>query len=191
MVQELFARFSESLSVWNVTRAAGLTSYVLLFLSIVAGMLQSFSQMPPSVRKIWNIGHQSFGWFGLLFGLVHGIVLTLDRKQGLEWKEIFVPFAASEHSLLIGIGIIALYAVVIVMVTSDWLKWIGRYVWRAIHYLSFPAYLLALVHSVLLGSDTQYRELTIMYAVTAGIVIMLFILRITQGIARKSASLVK
>lgn len=190
-MDRFLATISDVLPIWNTTRAAGLTSYVLLFVSMVAGMLQSFSWIAPSGRKMLNILHQSSGWFGLLFGMVHGFVLFFDQEKGLSLKEIFVPFAAHTRSLQIGLGIIALYMVVLVMATSDWMKQFGRKVWRSIHYLSFPAYLFALAHGVLLGPDTQYREMVIMYVVTAGIVVILFVLRMTQGTSRKHASFAK
>jgi sulfoxide reductase heme-binding subunit YedZ len=191
-LNEIFTAFSHLFPVWNTTRAAGLTSYVLLFVSIIAGMLQSFHFIAPTSRKMLNILHQSSGWFGLLFGMVHGSVLLFDHDTSFSLKEIFVPFASHTNSLQIGIGIIAFYLMFLLMVTSDLMKQLGRKLWRTIHYLSFPTYMLAFVHGVLLGPDTRYPEILFMYVVTAGMVIILFVLRMTYGKSpQKGTSLTK
>lgn len=43
----LLAQFSAHFPVWNTIRAAGLTSYLLMFVSVAAGISHSFSFFKP------------------------------------------------------------------------------------------------------------------------------------------------
>lgn len=165
--------------VWNTTRAAGLTSYLLLFISMVSGILLSFRFMKGArARNITHTLHNSTGWFGLLFGMVHGLVLSFDKYVGYSWGEILIPFTSHNKPLLTGIGTIALYMMFFLVASSDLIKQIGKKVWRGIHFLSFPAFLLAFLHGLLVGTDTQYSSIKLIYIVTGSIMAGLIVLRV-------------
>ena len=61
----LLAQFSAHFPVWNTIRAAGLTSYLLMFVSVAAGISHSFSFLnqnektafagPSIIRVVWVI----------------------------------------------------------------------------------------------------------------------------------------
>jgi sulfoxide reductase heme-binding subunit YedZ len=59
-------------------------------------------------------------------------------------------------------------------------KQIGRRAWRSLHYASFAAYGLALIHSIWLGSDSHLLAVKAMYLVTAEIVVFLTAYRISN-----------
>ncbi|MBS4174016.1 ferric reductase-like transmembrane domain-containing protein [Bacillus sp. FJAT-49736] len=179
-MNQLFANFSHLFPVWNTTRAAGLTSYLLLFISIVTGISQSFKSIHPKKRKTLNIIHESTGWFGVLFGLVHGLVLMFDQDVTLSLGEILIPFTAKTDAFPIGIGTISLYIMLILILTSDFMKKIGAKLWRAIHFLSFPGYLLGLIHGIWLGPDTKMGLISFFYYSTAIIVCGLVIWKVVH-----------
>ncbi|MBB6673851.1 ferric reductase-like transmembrane domain-containing protein [Cohnella nanjingensis] len=154
------------LTVWTTTRAAGLTAYLLLFVSTVGGILTSMRLVRPERRAALLMLHQSAGWFGLLFGLLHGLVLIYDSYVGYSLYELAVPFAARDHRFLIGIGTLACYSSLLLVLSSDLAKRIGKRAWRAIHYLAFPGYFLALLHGFALGTDTRDGWVQGMYVAT-------------------------
>ena len=179
-MNQIFAEFTHLFPVWNTTRAAGLTSYLLLFISIVTGISQSFKSIHPKRRKTLNLIHESTGWFGILFGLIHGLVLMFDQDVTLSLGEILIPFTAKTDTFSIGIGILSLYIMLILILSSDYMKKIGVKLWRKIHFLSFPAYLLGLIHGVWLGPDTQKGLISLLYYGTAIVVGGLVLWRIVR-----------
>jgi len=169
-LNQILAEFTHFFPVWDTTRAAGLTSYLLLFISIVTGITQSFKSIHPKKRKTLNLIHESTGWFGILFGLIHGLVLMFDYDITLSIGEILIPFTAKTDTFSIGLGTLSLYIMLILIITSDYMKKIGVKLWRTIHFLSFPGYLLGLVHGIWLGPDTQKGLISLLYYIT-GIVV--------------------
>jgi methionine sulfoxide reductase heme-binding subunit len=189
-LNQLLANFTHLFPVWNTTRAAGLTSYILLFISIVTGITESIKSIKPQNRKKLNLIHESSGWFGILFGMIHGLVLMFDKDVTLSLWEILIPFASKTDTISIGIGTISFYIMLLLMITSDYMKKVGVKLWRKIHILAFPGYLLALIHGVWLGPDTQKGLISILYILTAGIVFCLVVWRILQvKRVQKSSSL--
>ncbi|WP_258436119.1 ferric reductase-like transmembrane domain-containing protein [Heyndrickxia coagulans] len=179
MVSELFTAIHNIMPVWTVSRAAGVTSYLLLFVSVVTGMSAHYHFMKPRTKARINLVHQSTGWFGLLFGMVHGLVLTFSTYENFSIWDVLIPFISKSNPILIGIGILSLYIMILLIVTSDYMKALGYKTWKAIHFLAFPAFIGVFIHSVMLGPDAHYPFMMFLYASTAMITIAALILRIS------------
>ncbi|MGA9288679.1 MAG: ferric reductase-like transmembrane domain-containing protein [Anaerobacillus sp.] len=164
------------LTTWEWTRASGLTSFMLLFISIFAGLLHS-----SPVRKKWKASlyffHQFTGWLGFLVIIFHAVILLFDQYVHYQWYEVFVPFMSDEHRILTGIGTIAFYGVFLILLSSDMMKRIGRSLWKKIHLFSLPAYLLALAHGLLIGTDRMTSSMLIMYAGTSFLIVSAFVMK--------------
>lgn len=167
-------RLAADLSVWSTTRAAGFTAYLLLFVSMLAGLLQGSTWAKGPRRLKLNLIHQWCGWFGLLFGMAHGLVLVFDNYVGYRLVDILVPFAAKYERWGTGFGILSLYLFLLLVVSSDLMKQLGKKLWRTIHFSAFPAFILALIHGLSTGSDSGQIVVILLYAVTGGITALLF-----------------
>ncbi|MEK1831621.1 ferric reductase-like transmembrane domain-containing protein [Priestia megaterium] len=117
--------------------------------------------------------HQSSGWFGLLFGMIHGLVLSFDQSIHFSLSDILIPFTSDYKPISTGLGTISLYILFVLIITSDFIKQLGRKTWKAIHFLAFPGYLLALYHGITSGTDTQQPLILGMYSITGCIVLIL------------------
>ncbi|MCL1631620.1 ferric reductase-like transmembrane domain-containing protein [Sporolactobacillus sp. CPB3-1] len=174
----LLASVNELMPVWNVSRAAGITSYLLLFASVITGMSAHYSFMKASTRARINLIHQSAGWFGILLGMIHGLVLVFSTYESFSIWNVLIPFTSSTHPLLIGIGVLALDTFILLIVTSDYMKALGRKTWKAIHFLAFPAFAAAFLHGILLGPDTHQPLMLTIYIVTAATAVLALAFRI-------------
>lgn len=163
--------FLDAFNVWSTTRAAGLTCYLLLFVSTTAGLMMSLKLAKGRTKSLLLAVHESSGWFGFLFGLIHGGVLLFDKYVGYTLASLLVPFTATTHPIVTGLGTIAFYIALLLILTSDGIKRIGKKAWRTIHFLAFPGFSLALVHSLFIGTDSQYLWAKLIYLSTAAIVI--------------------
>ncbi|WPP39431.1 ferric reductase-like transmembrane domain-containing protein [Paenibacillus hunanensis] len=190
-MSSLWHEIGQYLSVWYTSRAAGLTAYLLLFVAVSAGLLQGSSFAKGKRKAVVSLIHQWCGWFGLLFGMVHGLVLMFDDYIHYSIWNILIPFTAPYKPVLTGLGTITLYLFLIIMLSSDMMKKVGKKVWRAIHFLALPTYGMALMHGMLLGTDVKSTPIFWMYIVTATITFVLLFARIflfKKPAARKPAT---
>jgi predicted ferric reductase len=183
-MSSVFEYLAPILSVWHLTRAAGLVAYGLLFTAVMTGILQSMRILPLPLRPALAAIHNAASWFGLMFALLHGCVLLFDDYVTYTAWEIAVPFLSDHESVKEAAGILSFYLFFLLILSSDLQKKIGRRAWRLIHYGAFLAYALALTHGVILGTDTNALWMQIVYSGTAAITACVLALRILLGIAR-------
>jgi predicted ferric reductase len=81
----------------------------------------------------------------------------------------------------VGVGQVTLYGLAVIGLSFYVRPWIGRDGWRAIHFLSFAAFIAALAHGVMSGSDSA--ALAGMYWGTGASVLFLTIYRVLVSIA--------
>ncbi|MCA9869683.1 MAG: hypothetical protein KC487_04800, partial [Anaerolineae bacterium] len=89
-----------------------------------------------------------------------------------------VPFASTYKPVLVAAGQIGLWLSVLVVASFYVRKQIGQKRWRTLHYTSFVAFWIVLLHSVLIGSESGHPLLAATYVVTAGSVLFLTFYRI-------------
>ena len=167
-----------ALPTWELIRAAGLTSYFLLFVSVTCGLLFSIKAAKPKINQLLQVTHQSAGWFSLLFGLFHGLLLYIDTYKPYSLVEIFNPFTTKEAPLLNGLGTISLYIMVLLFLSGDLMKKVGVKVWKKIHRLALPMVIFICIHGILLGTDTRNGWAIFLYASTLAIILSLLIVKL-------------
>jgi sulfoxide reductase heme-binding subunit YedZ len=140
---------------WYVARAAGFSAYGLLTLTVCFGLLVRTKLMDALVAR-WRTFdvHQVTTLVALAFVVLHIFALLGDHYIGFNLSELFVPFTASYRPTEVALGIVALYLMIVVVVSFYVRRSISYAAWRAIHYLTFGVFLLALGHGVLAGTDS-------------------------------------
>jgi hypothetical protein len=169
----------ETKSFWYLSRAAGFVAYLLLWGSVVWGLLLSSKigqgrLRPPALFD----AHRFLSYIALGFAFFHGLVLIGDRYLSFPLNAVLVPFASVYKPTLVAAGQLALWLSLLVSLSFLVQKRIGRRAWRSLHYASFAAYSLALMHSIWLGSESYLLVVKAMYLLTAEAVIFLTAYRI-------------
>jgi len=74
--------------------------------------------------------------------------------------------------------------------TSDlWIRTMNRSLWKKLHFLVLPAWLLSLVHGVLIGTDTENKLVIMFYVVSGGMTMLVLVARtVSQLIKRVNIS---
>ena len=163
---------------WILLRAAGIGAYVMLFLSVAWGLLATTSIVTKRVSKPSStMFHQFVATVGVVLLAVHMALLVIDRFMPFAPLDVLLPMHGTFRPLAITAGVVAMYGMVIVLVSSWMRKLIGTKVWRAIHLLAVPAFTLALAHGVFAGTDTERWWMGGMYAVTGSLVLFLVLVR--------------
>ncbi|MSP14732.1 MAG: hypothetical protein EXR62_17460 [Chloroflexi bacterium] len=175
---------------WYITRAAGLTAYLLLWLSTAWGLAVSNKIFDALLdRTITYEFHQFISLLAIGFTFLHMVVLMADQYLPFSPSQILVPFTAEYRPLWTGIGIIGMYLVLLVSVTFYIRRWIGRKTFRIIHYLSFLAYGMATLHGFMAGTDSTLKSVQWIYGVTALTIIFLTLYPIFIAFSSRSKSL--
>ncbi len=174
-LQSLFAMDTVQ-AWWYVTRAAGLTSYFLLWLSMVWGMAISTKLLHPTVDGTYSYDfHEFLSLLGLGFVLLHVIVLMLDQFLPFSIWQVLIPFVDTYRPFWVGLGIIGFYLSLLVTVTFYLRKVIGSKAFRSIHVLSLVGYLGATLHGLFAGTDSALPVAKVLYGGTFLVIIFLTI----------------
>jgi methionine sulfoxide reductase heme-binding subunit len=168
---------------WILIRAAGIAAYMMLWLAVAWGLAATTSAVSNRVSKQTStLFHQFAASAGLTLLAAHMGLLIIDKFMPYSVLDTLVPMRSTFRPVAITFGVIAMYGVVIVMVTSWLRKPIGTLWWRKIHLLAVPAFTLAFAHGVFAGSDTNRTWMVVMYAVTGTVVLFLIFVRaLTYG----------
>ena len=90
---------------WYVTRAAGLTGYFLMWLSMAWGLAIANKILHPAVEGSFTYDfHEFLSLLGIGFILLHVIVLLFDRFLPFNVIQTLIPFIDTYRPVLGGIG---------------------------------------------------------------------------------------
>lgn len=165
---------------WYGSRAAGLASYVMLWVAMTGGILMSSAWFDGLVNRGRLLAiHQTAAFAGLALGIAHALLLIPDGWTDFGLIELFVPFASPYERALTGIGTTTLYLFAIVTL-SFWARGvIGVATWRWIHYSSAVAFVGAAWHGLQIGADADAPWASALYFGTTMVLLGAVILRVT------------
>ena len=141
--------------LWYTTRGAGAVSLVLLTAVVVLGVLSTLRFESSSWPRFLTAGlHRNVALIALVFLALHIVTAVVDPFTHLGWLAAVVPFSSYYRTLWLGLGVIAVELVVAISVTSLMRGFLGHAAWRAIHWLSYASWPVAVVHGFGTGTDT-------------------------------------
>lgn len=153
---DVIGALSWSTVTWDVARTSGIVAYVLLSLSVALGLALSLRwQTRRWPRLITNEMHGFLTVLSLVFIAVHGLAVWIDPFMKFGWTEIVVPMMSHYRPLWVAFGIVAAYLCVAIWISTQLRPHIGYTWWRRLHTLTFAVYVLATIHGIGTGSDTQ------------------------------------
>ena len=150
--------------LWYISRAAGVTAYVGLVLATIWGLLLSTSLADAIVSRGRSLeAHRWLSATALALSVAHAVPLIGDRYVSFDPLDVVVPFLAPYRPIAVGLGIVGLYLAMAVY-GSFWLRaHLGQRGWRAVHFLSFPAFGLVTLHGLYAGTDSGAPWLRAIY----------------------------
>jgi predicted ferric reductase len=141
---------------WFVSRSSGVVAWLLVTLSVCWGLFVSTKAVAKASTPSWLLDlHRFFGGLAVTFTAIHLFGLWADSYVEFGWAELFVPLKSTWQPGAVAWGIVALYLLVAVEVTSLAMRHLPRRVWRWVHHLSLPLYVMATYHGLAAGSDTE------------------------------------
>jgi hypothetical protein len=161
-----------TLLTWYVARASGLVGWGLLAAATLWGLALSTKVLGPRPRPNWLLDlHRWLGGLALIFTGVHVVALLSDTYVHFGLTSVLVPFASTWHPVAVAWGVVSLYLLLAVELTSLARAHLSKHVWRRVHFASFVLFITATVHGLTAGTDTK----TEMAKIAAGVVGSVFI----------------
>src|SRR4029077_6554550 len=141
--------------LWYTTRGAGAVSLVLLSAVVVLGVLSTLRFESASWPRFLTTGlHRNIALTALVFLALHIVTAVVDPFNPLGWLAAVIPFSSYYRTFWLGLGTIAVELMIAVSVTSLVRGFIGHAAWRAIHWLSYASWPVAVLHGFGTGTDT-------------------------------------
>jgi len=174
---------------WLLSRAAGVTSYALASIAVIAGLAMSgrASARPGGARAL-RATHEHAAIAALIFLVVHAGALLLDPWMHPGVAGIAVPGLIGYRPLAVAAGIVAAYMAALLGLSFYARSRIGAARWRSLHRLTIVAWALSVAHVLFAGTDASTIWLRMILAATVAPIIVLFVGRIREGRRRAAAS---
>jgi predicted ferric reductase len=182
-----------SQTAWYLARASGIVAWGILTFAVVWGLLLRTRLLKgrPSPRWLLDL-HRFLGALALLFTGLHIAGLVADNYVHFGLLQVLVPFASGWRPLPVALGVVAMYLLVAVELTSLLMRYLPKKRWRQVHLTSFGAFWLVTVHGLFAGSDTRHLLVGILVSVSMLSVLFLVMVRLlspsTPTRARVAAS---
>lgn len=176
---------SPSPITWYLARAAGIMLYLLVWTAVVTGLGLTtglFDRWPGRGLMFSLHAFATNLTYGFL--VLHVLSLAADTTVRFAPQQLLVPFISGWREPWTGFGILTAGLTLLVGVSFSLKRFIGQRVWRALHVLTFPLYVLALVHGVGAGSDTSTPWMQVLYLATGSTVVLLTIYRLLRAGSR-------
>jgi sulfoxide reductase heme-binding subunit YedZ len=167
---------------WYLTRSTGAVALLLLTGAVALGVLdvRRFST-PQWPRFVVDTLHRNVSLLAMVFLLLHILTSVLDSFAPISIVDAIVPFAGSYRPFWLGLGALSFDLLVAVTVTSLLRRRFGYGTWRAIHWLTYASWPIALLHGFGTGSDVKSGWLLALSIVCLLVVLAAVLARVVSG----------
>ncbi|HEX2850166.1 MAG TPA: ferric reductase-like transmembrane domain-containing protein [Acidimicrobiales bacterium] len=140
---------------WLIARSTGLVAWWLAALSVLWGLAMTGRAARRRVTAAWLLDlHRHLSGTALAFVVLHVLALELDfTAPHIPLVAALVPLRSPWRPGPVSWGVVALYLLAVIEVTSLVMNRLPRRLWRAIHLTSFAVFASATVHVLTAGTD--------------------------------------
>ncbi len=145
----------------DLSSDAGLVAMVLLTVNMLLGLLLSaryntLRSWPRRRLPIFDV-HNWTAYIALALIVTHPALLLISKTAHFGVADILWPLKSPHQTLYNTLGAAAFYCVVFVVVTSYFRSRLGSRLWKKLHYISYAAAALLLVHGVMIDPDLKEK----------------------------------
>jgi predicted ferric reductase len=179
---------------WYLTRSTGAVALLLLTLAIALGVVDVGRWSTPRwPRFVVDSLHRNVSLLAMAFLVLHIVTSVLDSFAPISLLDAFVPFTGAYRPFWLGLGAVSFDLLLAVTVTSLLRRRMGYGSWRAVHWLTYASWPIALVHGFGTGSDVKSGWLLVLSIGCLAIVAAAVLARVLRGwpanLGRRGAAL--
>ncbi|HEU5307488.1 MAG TPA: ferric reductase-like transmembrane domain-containing protein [Acidimicrobiia bacterium] len=139
---------------WYVARAGGLVAWALVVASCAWGLLHALRTFGRRPSPAWMLStHRYLGALAIVFVGVHVGAILVDSYVQFSLTDVFVPLVSTWHPVAVAWGIVGMYVLVAIEVTSLLRARLSPRTWRGVHVLSYVLLALVTIHLLTAGTD--------------------------------------
>ena len=129
---------------------------MLLTATVVLGVAGVARFATPRWPRVITAGlHRNLPLLAVAFVAAHVLTTVLDTYAPIGWMAAVVPFSSSYRTFWLGLGAVASDLLLAVTVTSLLRARLGYRAWRAVHWLGYACWPVALWHGLGTGTDSK------------------------------------
>jgi hypothetical protein len=169
---------------WYLARGTGAVALLLLTGSVVLGVLGSvrFDAGPRWPRFTIDALHRDVSLLVIVFLALHVLVSVLDGFAPVSLLDAVIPFRGSYRPFWLGLGALSFDLLIALVITSVLRRRLGYRSWRAIHWLAYASWPVAVFHGLGTGSDSMaWWMLALTGACAAAVLLAVFARVATTG----------
>jgi methionine sulfoxide reductase heme-binding subunit len=141
-------------ALWYLARGTGVVTLVMLTVVLALGIAtRSGRPVLGLPRFAVAIVHRNASLLAVLLLGIHLGTLLLDPYAQLKLVNLVLPFTSSYRPVWVGLGALGLDLIVALVLTSLLRHRLGLRAWRAVHWLAYVCWPIALAHGLGAGTD--------------------------------------
>ena len=153
------------MSPLELSSDVGIVAVVLLTVQILLGLLMGVKYNPwrrwPHRRINYYKIHNWMGYTGLTLAVLHVVLLLASTEANFRIMDALYPLAGPKQPVINMLGALALYVLIVIVLTSYYRAAIGHDRWRVIHYGTYLTATLFFIHGI--WSDPTLKDHPIDY----------------------------
>jgi methionine sulfoxide reductase heme-binding subunit len=158
--------------LWYATRATGVVALVLLTATVILGIVSTARHTAPSLPRVVTAGlHRNISLLALALISLHILTTVADSYARIGITAAVIPFSSGYRRLWLGFGTVAFDLLLAVALTSLLRDRLSYRAWRAVHWLGYASWPLAVWHGLGTGSDSRDTWLLALDALCAASVL--------------------
>jgi methionine sulfoxide reductase heme-binding subunit len=167
---------------WYLTRSTGAVALLLLTVAIALGVIDVQRLSTPRwPRFVVDSLHRNISLLAMVFLGIHILTSVLDSFAPISLLDAFVPFTGAYRPFWLGLGAVSFDLLLAVTITSLLRRRMGFTTWRAVHWLTYASWPIALLHGFGTGSDVKSAWLLALSVGCLAIVVAAVLARVLRG----------
>ena len=146
------------LSAYVALGGVGLLAANLLLGLLMAAGYNPARHWPNRAVKLFRL-HNWTGYLALATATIHPAILLFSSSPRFHLIDLLVPVWSPVQPTSNVLGAIALYLVIVVVVTSFFRRALGRRVWKSIHYTTYAAAIVFFIHGLIADPTVTGRAI--------------------------------
>ena len=176
-------------ALWYLTRGSGLVTLLMLSATVVVGL--STARRAESERwPRFAVGelHRRLALTSVVFLALHVLTAVTDPFAPIGWLSAVVPFVSAYRPIWLGFGTLSVDLFVAILATSLVRRHLSERLWRAVHWLAYLSWPVAVFHTLGTGSDVREGWFLALVALCIFAVVVALVARLGHGFATNVAA---
>ena len=171
-----------SQALWFATRGSGVVSLLFLTAIVVLGVAGATRWRSTRWPRFVVAGlHRNLTLLALAFIALHVLTTVVDGYAPISLLNAVLPFTSPYRPVWLGLGAVAFDLLLALTITSLLRARIGYSRWRALHWLAYASWPIALVHGLGTGTDARVTWFQVVAVGSVACVVGAVVWRVAAG----------